>query len=80
MTISITPVADIDLKQNDFTGKDGKAVLMFMGRGVINVTDPVAVRVTSRRACKLVAGKSVVVTLREYTSKGEIPVAKVSLA
>jgi len=80
MTITVVPVCDIDLQKSEFVGRDGKPVTCYMGRGVVNAADPYAVRVTARRACKLVAGKSVVVTLREYTSKGEIPVAKVSLA
>lgn len=80
MKMSIVPMQDIECTLYEFTGKDGHPVQVYTGRGLCNPCDPVFVRFTAKKPCKLPAREKVEVVLKEFSRKGEIPVAKVSLA
>lgn len=79
MKMTIIPMQDIECTAFEFTGRDGKPVTIFTGRGICNPCDPILVRVNAKKACKLAAREKVEVELKEFTRKGEIAVAKVSL-
>lgn len=80
MKMSIVPMQDIECTLYEFTGKDGALVQLYTGRGLCNPCDPIYVRVTAKKPCKLAAREKVEVVLKEFSRKGEIPVAKVSIA
>lgn len=81
MKLTIVPMQDIEFTPYEFTGKDGASVQLFTGRGLCNPCDPIFVRFTSKKPFgKLPAREKVEVVLKEFSRKGEIPVAKVSLA
>ena len=79
MKVTITPIQDIDCSPYEFTGRDGKPVTIYTGRGVANAGDPIVVRVSAKKPCKLVALKPVEVVLREYSSKDGLHTARVSV-
>lgn len=79
MKMTLVPMQDIECTLYEFTGKDGASVQCYTGRGLCNPCDPVFVRFTAKKACKLAAREKVEVELKEFSRKGEIPVARVSV-